>query len=302
MKVLVFGGLGFMGANFVNWTRRNRPGVEIKIADAFTYAADPARLDGAESLDIHQANLIHPDEYRSLLNWCDLVVNFAAETHNDNSLERPLDFYESNVLGLVHLMQGCIASDKPLLQVSTDEVYGDFPLDSDELATEEHPFRPSSPYSASKAAGDLAVMAWVRSFGLRAIVTHCTNNFGPKQNKEKFIPNVISRVRLGLPIRIFGSGLNVRDWIHVDDHTEALWTLLDAGKWNEVFNISAGNQMTNLEVVRQILTALNLPSHPVHHVRDRAGHDLKYALDSSKIRSLGWQPKRTNFSQELPLQ
>ena len=302
MKVLVFGGLGFMGANFVNWTRRNRPEVEIRIADAFTYAADPARLDCPESIDIHRANLMYPDQYRSLLKWCDLVINFAAETHNDNSLERPLDFYESNVLGVVHLMQGCIASDKPLVQVSTDEVYGDFPLDSDELATEEHPFRPSSPYSASKAAGDLAVMAWVRSFGLRAIVTHCTNNFGPKQNKEKFIPNVISRVRLGVPIRIFGSGLNVRDWIHVDDHTEALWTLLDAEKWNEVFNISAGNQMTNLEVVRQILTALDLPSHPVHHVRDRAGHDLKYALDSSKMRSLGWQPKRTNFSEELPLQ
>lgn len=288
MNILVFGGLGFMGANFVNWTLSNRPEVKIRIADAFTYAADSTRLERPESVEIHRANLVSPEEYWDLLDWCDLVVNFAAETHNDNSLERPLDFYQSNVVGLVHLMQTCLSLEKPLIQISTDEVYGDFPLDSEELATEEFPFRPSSPYSSSKAAGDLAVMAWVRSFGLQAIVTHCTNNYGPGQHEEKFIPNIISRIKSGRPIEVYGDGKNIRDWIHVDDHSRAIWTLIEMGSWGQVYNISAMNQLTNIGLVERILEHCELKHYPVKFIADRPGHDLRYGLNSSKIRLLGW--------------
>lgn len=295
MRVLVFGGLGFMGANFVNWTQRNRPEVEIRIADAYTYAADVRRLQDPESIQIRRANLLDPPEYVDLIEWCDLVVNFAAETHNDNSLERPLDFYQSNLLGLVNLMQSCLAADKPLLHVSTDEVYGDFPLDSEERATEEYPFRPSSPYSASKAAGDLAVMAWVRSFGLRAMVTNCTNNFGPHQNLEKFIPKTISALVSGQPIQIYGNGLHMRDWIFVDDHTIALWTLMESPEWGKKFNISANFHLSNLEVVQLLADGLGLIPE-VRFVDDRPGHDLKYSLDSSKLRRKGWLPTYDTIS------
>ena len=291
MKVLVFGGLGFMGANFVNWTLRNRPEVEIQIADAFTYAADPGRLQSPERVEIYHANLLSPSEYKGCLDWCDLVLNFAAETHNDNSLERPIDFYQSNLLGLVNLMHACLGSKKPLLHISTDEVYGDFPLDSEELATEEYPFRPSSPYSASKAAGDLAVMAWVRSFGLSAMVTHCTNNYGPGQNEEKFLPSVLRAISSGTPIRVYGNGLNIRDWVHVDDHSSALWTLIEKGSLGNRYNISGGNHRTNLQLIEELLSALGMNDHPLQFVKDRPGHDLRYGLDSSKLRLLGWQAR-----------
>lgn len=291
MKILVFGGLGFMGANFVNWTLHNRPEVKIRIADAFTYAADSARLESPEIVEVHRANLVSPGDYWDLLDWCDLVVNFAAETHNDNSLERPLDFYQSNVVGLVHLMQTCLSLKKPLIQISTDEVYGDFPLDSEELATEEYPFRPSSPYSSSKAAGDLAVMAWVRSFGLQAIVTHSTNNYGPGQHEEKFIPSVFRSISRGSPIRVYGNGLNIRDWVHVDDHSSAIWTLIDKGQFGHRYNIAGGNQRTNLELIFELLAALKLPDHPIQFVPDRPGHDLRYGLDSEQLRLLGWRSR-----------
>ena len=290
MRVLVFGGLGFMGANFVNWTLRNRPEVELKIADAYTYAADVGRLENAERIQIRRANLLDPPEYVDLVAWCDLVVNFAAETHNDNSLKRPMDFYESNVLGLINLMQSCVAQNKPLVQISTDEVFGDFPLDSKELATEDYPFRPSSPYSASKAAGDLAVAAWIRSFGLRAIVTHCTNNFGPGQHPEKLIPNIIHRVQIGESIELYGTGENIRDWIHVDDHSSAVWTAISTENWGHVFNVSAYQHLSNLQVVNILLRDLGNPSSEVCFVSDRPGHDLRYGLDSSKLRNLGWNP------------
>lgn len=291
MKILVFGGLGFMGANFVNWTLRSRPEVQVKIADAYTYAADPSRLDYQESTEIRRANLLAPSDYHDLIVWCDLVLNFAAETHNDNSLERPLDFYHSNVLGLLNLMQSCLVLDKPLVHVSTDEVYGDFPLDSDELATEEYPFRPSSPYSSSKAAGDLAVMAWIRSFGLRAIVAHCTNNYGPGQNEEKFIPSVLSAISRGAPIKVYGNGANIRDWVHVDDHSSAIWTLIEKGSFGNRYNISGGNHRTNLEVIEELLSALLVEEHAIQFVPDRPGHDLRYGLDSTKLRLLGWKSR-----------
>jgi dTDP-glucose 4,6-dehydratase len=293
MRVLVFGGLGFMGSNFVNWCRDNRPDWETIVVDAYTYSSDTKRLAKGYPGQIIRGDLRQPQSYRSVLFWADLVVNFAAETHNDNSLLDPAPFLSTNVLGLFELIQLCREHSLPIIQISTDEVYGDFSLDSTELATEEYPFRPSSPYSSSKAAGDLMIMAWVRSFGLKAMVTHSTNNFGPGQHQEKFVPTVIESIENDKPIQVYGSGLNVRDWLHVSDHSSAIAKLIESGTWGERYNISAYNQKTNLDVVEQIKFELGLPNHPVEFIRDRAGHDLRYGLDSEKIRSLGWFPETT---------
>lgn len=293
MKILVFGGLGFMGSNFVNWTMKNKPEHELVIADGFTYAADEKRILDKNLVPIHRADLREPSSYESLVEWSDVVVNFAAETHNDNSLHSPQIFFDTNVMGLVALMGVCVSTQTKLVQISTDEVFGDFPLDSEELATEEYPFRPSSPYSSSKAAGDLAVQAWIRSFGLSAIVTHCTNNFGPGQHPEKLIPNVIDKIKNGIPIEIYGDGMNLRDWIHVDDHTTAVWTILENGNWGEVYNISAYAHLTNLDVVNRLRELMRKPEHPVVFVKDRPGHDLRYGLDSSVLRVMGWTPSKS---------
>lgn len=287
-RILVFGGLGFIGGNFVRWSHETRADFEIKIADGHTYAADKDRIPKSFEGEIRKAFLQKPAEYSDLVQWSDLVVNFAAETHNDNSLMNPEIFIDTNVVGTARLLEVCIKHDTPLIQISTDEVFGDFPLDSKELATEDYPFRPSSPYSASKASADMLVMAWVRSFGLKAIVTHCTNNFGPKQNAEKLIPNVISKIRKGLPIELYGQGKNVRDWIHVDDHSRAIATLIDKAKWGEAYNISSNEELTNLDLVNTICLSFEKPNHKIQFVEDRPGHDLRYGLDSSKMRKLGW--------------
>lgn len=289
-KVLVFGGLGFIGSNFVRWATENRPDLQIKIADAFTYAADPARLPSNFKGEIRECRLQEPASYKDLMQWADLVINFAAETHNDNSLRNPELFIDTNVIGTLKLLESCRDNDAALIQISTDEVYGDFPLDSKEKATEDYPLRPSSPYSASKASSDLLVFAWVRSFGVRAIVTNCSNNFGPNQHSEKLIPNVVGKIRAGFPIELYGDGKNIRDWIHVDDHSEALATLIKNPHWGERFNISANNELSNLEVVNQIKNKLGVADHEIRFVDDRPGHDLRYGLDSSKLRSLGWEP------------
>jgi dTDP-glucose 4,6-dehydratase len=293
MKILVFGGLGFMGASFVNWAINHKPDAQIKIADAMTYAADKNRLRSEFAGEVREVNLNNPEAYRDLVAWADVAVNFAAETHNDNSLIAPEVFVETNIKGVFCLIQVCLQQETPILHISTDEVFGDFPLKSNTLATESSPMRPSSPYSASKAAGDLLVMAWARSYGLRAIVTHSTNNFGSHQHREKLIPNVVSRIQSGSPIELYGSGENIRDWIHVDDHSSAIFCLLENGTWGESYNISANNELSNLSVVVRIKSEMNVPNHPVIFVPDRLGHDLRYGLDSSKLRKLGWRPTST---------
>ena len=290
-RILVFGGLGFIGANFVRWAVENRPDYELRVVDGFTYAADVSRLPREFGGQIIRAMLDEKSKYKSHVGWSDVVVNFAAETHNDNSLANPGVFVKSNVLGTAALLDVCKELGRGLLQVSTDEVFGDFPLGSKTLATESSPFRPSSPYSSTKAAADLLVMAWERSFGLEAMVTHCTNNFGPGQNKEKLIPNVLAKIGQGLPIELYGDGKNVRDWIHVDDHSRALSILIDSPQWGESFNISSNDELSNLGLVSLILEKLGLTGYPIEFVRDRPGHDLRYGLDSTKIRNLGWSPR-----------
>lgn len=292
-KVLVFGGLGFIGSNFVRWATENLPEMKIRIADAFTYAADATRLPIHFEGEIRECRLQNPKDYQDLMQWADLVINFAAETHNDNSLKNPELFVDTNVVGTLRLLESCRDNDTAIIQISTDEVYGDFPLDSIENATEDYPAKPSSPYSASKAASDFLVFAWVRSFGIKGMVTNCTNNYGPNQHSEKLIPNIVSRVKAGLPIEIYGNGKNIRDWIHVDDHSEAVALLLEKPNWGERFNISANRELSNLEVVARVKDELGAPAHPVRFIEDRPGHDLRYGLDSSKLRSLGWQPNKS---------
>ena len=294
-KVLVFGGLGFIGSNFVRWATENRPDLDIKIVDAFTYAADPARLPSNFKGEIRKCRLQGPESYSDLMEWADLVINFAAETHNDNSLLNPELFVDTNVIGTLKLLESCRDNDTALIQISTDEVYGDFPLDSREKATEDYPLRPSSPYSASKASSDLLVFAWVRSFGVRAMVTNCTNNYGPNQHPEKLIPNMVSKIREGRPIELYGDGTNIRDWIHVDDHSAALGLLIDKPHWGERFNISADNEISNLDLAQRLREQLGVPNHTIVFVEDRPGHDLRYGVESSKLTALGWSASETRL-------
>src|SRR5687768_9356779 len=237
MRVLVTGGAGFIGANFVHWTRRNRPEVEVTVLDALTYASDGSSLGDAAPLvkgDISDAALVD-----RLVGESDLVVHFAAETHNDNSLTDPSPFVQTNVVGTFTILEAVRKHGVRLHHVSTDEVYGDLELDDPKKFTPETPYNPSSPYSSTKAGSDLLVRAWVRSFGITATISNCSNNYGPYQHIEKFIPRQITNVLAGLRPKLYGTGEQVRDWIHVDDHNSAVHTILEKGKIGELYLIGA---------------------------------------------------------------
>ncbi len=298
MRVLVTGGAGFIGANFVHWTRRHRPEVEVTVLDALTYAADGSSLGDAAPLvqgDITDAALVD-----TLVAETDLVVHFAAETHNDNSLTDPSPFVQTNVMGTFTLLEAVRRHGVRLHHVSTDEVYGDLELDDPERFTEATPYNPSSPYSSTKAASDLLVRAWVRSFGLTATISNCSNNYGPYQHVEKFIPRQITNVLDGQRPKLYGDGLNVRDWIHVDDHNSGVWAIIDRGRSGETYLIGADGEETNRTVVQAILRELGQPEDAYDLVRDRPGHDRRYAIDSSKLRiELGWTPQYADFAAGL---
>ena len=298
MRVLVTGGAGFIGANFVHWTRRHRPEVEVTVLDALTYAADGSSLGDAAPLvqgDITDAALVD-----TLVAETDLVVHFAAETHNDNSLTDPSPFVQTNVMGTFPLLEAVRRHGVRLHHVSTDEVYGDLELDDPERFTEATPYNPSSPYSSTKAASDLLVRAWVRSFGLTATISNCSNNYGPYQHVEKFIPRQITNVLDGQRPKLYGDGLNVRDWIHVDDHNSGVWAIIDRGRSGETYLIGADGEETNRTVVQAILRELGQPEDAYDLVRDRPGHDRRYAIDSSKLRiELGWTPQYADFAAGL---
>jgi dTDP-glucose 4,6-dehydratase len=298
MRVLVTGGAGFIGANFVHWTRRNRPEVEVTVLDALTYAADGSSLAGAAPLvqgDICDAALVD-----RLVGESDLVVHFAAETHNDNSLSDPSPFVQTNVVGTFTILEAVRRHGVRLHHVSTDEVYGDLELDDPERFTEATPYNPSSPYSSTKAGSDLLVRAWVRSFGLTATISNCSNNYGPYQHVEKFIPRQVTNVLDGGRPKLYGDGLNVRDWIHVDDHNSAVWAIIDKGRSGETYLIGADGEETNKSVVEAILRELGQPEDAYDLVRDRPGHDRRYAIDSSRLRTeLGWTPEYPDFTAGL---
>lgn len=301
MRLLVTGGAGFIGSNFVNQTLITRPDALVTVLDSLTYAGRESNLE----LDNPRLKLIKGDIRDAalvdeLVSVSDLVIHFAAESHNDNSLKNPLPFVETNVLGTYNLIQACVKHDVRFHHISTDEVFGDLPLDGVEKFTPETPYNPSSPYSSTKAASDLLVRAWVRSFGLKATISNCSNNYGPNQHEEKFIPRTILLAASGIKPKVYGNGANVRDWIHVDDHNDGVWAVIEKGQIGETYLLGANGERTNLQVVRAILRELDLPEDFIEFVGDRPGHDLRYALDSSKAREeLGWEPKYKSFEEGL---
>jgi dTDP-glucose 4,6-dehydratase len=299
MRVLVTGGAGFIGANFVHWTLAHRPGTQVTVLDALTYAGNRASLDGAD-VELVEGDIADAALVDRLVAGCDLVVHFAAESHNDNSLHDPSPFIATNVVGTFAILEAVRRHGVRLHHISTDEVYGDLELDDPERFRESTPYNPSSPYSATKAGSDLLVRAWVRSFGVQATISNCSNNYGPRQHVEKFIPRQITNLLDGGRPKLYGTGENVRDWIHVDDHNEAVWTIVDKGASGETYMIGADGEMDNKSVVELLLELMGQPRDAYDHVNDRPGHDLRYAIDATKLRTeLGWTPTYTTFRDGL---
>lgn len=298
MRILVTGGAGFIGSNFVHRTLETRPNVDVTVLDKMTYAAHPDNLTGLDVRlvegDVCDAALV--DE---LVGAVDLVVHFAAESHNDNSLRDPMSFVRSNVEGTVALLDAAVAHDVRFHHISTDEVFGDLALDDPARFTPETPYAPSSPYSASKAASDHFVRAYVRSKGLRATISNCSNNYGPRQHPEKFIPRQIINLLTGEAPRLYGSGDNVRDWIHVDDHNDAVWAVIDRGEIGSTYLIGADGERSNREVVGDLNELFGRDRDDFLHVTDRPGHDRRYAIDPSSVSALGWRPEHGDFAAGL---
>jgi len=301
-KILVTGGAGFIGSNFVRFVSRERPDWQVKVLDAMTYAGNAANLAGLDAgrFEVVEGNICDADLVNKLVDDADAIVHFAAESHNDNSLSDPWPFVETNLIGTYQLLEAARRHDKRLHHISTDEVYGDLELDDPERFTEQTPYNPSSPYSSTKAGSDLMVNAWVRSFGLNATISNCSNNYGPYQHVEKFIPRQITEILEGRLPKLYGKGENVRDWIHTDDHSSAVLAILEKGRAGETYLIGADGEKSNKEVVERILVIMGKEASDYDHVSDRPGHDMRYAIDSSKLRSeLGWQPRFTDFAEGL---
>ncbi|UUW91631.1 dTDP-glucose 4,6-dehydratase [Pimelobacter simplex] len=300
-RLLVTGGAGFIGSNFVHHLVRHTDAT-VTVLDKLTYAASREALAGLPEDrvrlvvgDIVDAALVEP-----LVAEHDAVVHYAAESHNDNSLSDPSPFIQTNLIGTFTLLEAVRKADVRFHHVSTDEVYGDLELDDPKKFTEDTPYTPSSPYSASKAGSDHLVRAWVRSFGVRATISNCSNNYGPWQHVEKFIPRQITEVIDGRRPKLYGSGENVRDWIHTEDHSSAVLTILQQGRIGETYLIGADGERSNLEVVRLILQLMGRDPDDFEHVTDRAGHDLRYAIDAGKLRTeLGWLPQYGDFEAGL---
>ena len=292
MKLLVTGGLGFIGSNFV---RNMMDKADITVVDALKYGSNESNLRDLDCTLV-KGDICDYELMAELVKMIDAIVNFAAETHVDRSISNPYAFIESNVLGTYTILEAMrnVNPDARLVQISTDEVHGDIEEGS---FKEDDTLRPSSPYSASKAAADMFFLAYVRTYGLDAVITRCTNNYGPYQFPEKLIPKAILRAQMDLKIPIYGTGENVRDWIFVKDHCEAIDLVLERGIRGEIYNISGGEEKTNLEVATEILRLMDKPN-LIEFVEDRPGHDIRYSLDSSKLRSLGWKPKH-NFKEGL---
>jgi dTDP-glucose 4,6-dehydratase (EC 4.2.1.46) len=297
MRILVTGGAGFIGSNFVHLTLATRPDAEIIVLDALTYAGTKASLDGVlDRITFVEGDIADAELVDRLVGEADLVVHFAAESHNDNSLANPWPFVQTNLIGTYTLLEAVRKHGVRYHHVSTDEVYGDLELDDPERFQESTPYNPSSPYSSTKAGSDMLVRAWVRSFGVQATISNCSNNYGPRQHVEKFIPRQITNVIDGVRPKLYGAGLNVRDWIHVDDHNTGVWAIIDKGQIGETYLIGADGEVNNVTVVRDILAAMGQDPDAFDHVTDRAGHDLRYAIDSTRLRTeLGWQPQYRDF-------
>lgn len=310
-NLLVTGGAGFIGSNFVHYVYNHHPEVKITVLDKLTYAGNRANLEEilGDRVKLVVGDICDAPLVDELMQQTDAVVHYAAESHNDNSLKDPWPFIETNIIGTYTLIQSAHKFNKRFHHVSTDEVYGDLPLREDlpghgegvgEKFTPTSRYKPSSPYSSSKASSDLLVRAWVRSFGLQATISNCSNNYGPYQYIEKFIPRQITNSLSGIRPKLYGSGKNVRDWIHTNDHSAAVWDILTKGKIGETYLIGADGEMNNKDVLEMILELMGQPKDAYDVVKDRPGHDLRYAIDSTKLRTeLGWQPEFTDFRSGL---
>ena len=296
-KMLITGGAGFIGANFVHYTVNHKPNYQITVIDKLTYAGNPDSLASVlDKIDFVTGDICDTDLIDRLISETDVVVHFAAESHNDNSLRNPWPFIETNIIGTYRILEAVRKHGKRLHHISTDEVFGDLELDDPNRFTETTPYNPSSPYSASKASSDHLVRAWMRSFGVQATISNCANNYGPYQHIEKFIPRQITNILAGEKPKLYGAGLNVRDWIHVDDHNAAVHTIIEKGVIGDTYIIGADNDHTNNKmVIEMILELMGKPKDWYEHVTDRPGHDMRYAMDSSKLRrELGWMPQYTD--------
>lgn len=296
-KLLITGGAGFIGSNFVHYTLTHRSEYEITVLDKLTYAGNKANLDSVnDSINFVTGDICDKELMDKLVNEADIVVHFAAESHNDNSLREPWPFVETNIIGTYVILEAVRKHNKRLHHISTDEVFGDLELDDPNRFTEETPYNPSSPYSSTKAGSDHLVRAWIRSFGIQATISNCSNNYGPYQHIEKFIPRQITNILSDIKPKLYGTGEQVRDWIHVDDHNSAVHLILDKGVIGDTYIIGADNDhVNNKQVIEMILELMGKDKSDYKHVNDRPGHDMRYAMDSSKLRrELGWEPQYTD--------
>ena len=300
MKLLVTGGAGFIGSNFVRHVQRERADWEIVVFDLLTYAGDRRNVEGLERVRLVQADICDEQAIDSAVAGVDAVVHFAAESHNDNSLQSPFQFVHTNLIGTYRVLEAVRRHGKRLHHISTDEVYGDLELDDPAKFTPETAYNPSSPYSSTKAGSDLLVRAWLRSFGVQATISNCSNNYGPYQHVEKFIPRQITEVLEGRRPKLYGVGANVRDWIHTEDHSSGVLAILEHGRIGETYLIGADGERANREVVELILSLMGRDRGDYELVNDRPGHDLRYAIDASKLRGeIGWRPRYRDFEAGL---
>ena len=299
--MLVTGGAGFIGSNFVHYTLKNRPEYKVTVVDKLTYAGNLENLKSVMGdIEFVKGDICDQKLMDSLISKTDIVVHFAAESHNDNSLRDPWPFIHSNLLGTATILEAVRKHDKRLHHISTDEVYGDLDLDDPRKFTETTPYNASSPYSSTKAGSDLLVKAWVRSFSIKATLSNCSNNYGPYQHIEKFIPRQVTNILSGIKPKLYGTGEQVRDWIHVDDHNSAVHTIIDKGRNGELYLIGANGEQNNKYIVETILEIMGKDKSDYDHVNDRPGHDMRYAIDASKLRNeLGWEPTYVNLREGL---
>jgi dTDP-glucose 4,6-dehydratase len=296
-RLLVTGGAGFIGANFVHYTVNHHPDHEIVVLDALTYAGNQSSLTPvADRVRFVHGDIADAELVDRLVAETDIVVHFAAESHVDNSLHNPEPFIRTNLIGTYVILEAVRKHGKRLHHISTDEVFGDLALDAVEKFTETTAYDPSSPYSATKAGSDMLVRAWVRSFGVQATLSNCANNYGPYQHVEKFIPRQVTNIFTGTRPKLFGAGENVREWTHVDDHNAAVHLILASGRIGETYLIGSGDERSNSDILTLILDLMDQPADGFDHVSDRPGHDLRYSNDSTKIRTeLGWTPVYGDF-------
>ncbi|WGH08919.1 dTDP-glucose 4,6-dehydratase [Rothia kristinae] len=300
-RILVTGGAGFIGSNFVHHLVE-RTEHDVTVLDKMTYAANEDSLAGLpeDRVRLVRGDVADADVVGDLVAEADAIVHYAAESHNDNSLADPAPFVHTNLVGTFTLLEAVRRTGTRYHHISTDEVFGDLALDDPAKFTETTPYNPSSPYSSTKAGSDLLVRAWVRSFGIEATLSNCSNNYGPYQHIEKFIPRQITNILAGIRPKLYGDGRNVRDWIHAEDHSSAVLAILERGRIGRTYLIGADGERDNLTVLRAILRLMGRAEDDFDHVRDRPGHDLRYAIDGSALREeLGWQPRFRDFEAGL---